>query len=132
MIQDMMQLLGVGLLSAVFATVIKKQSGELSVLLSLGACLMIGILFLGFLNPILQFADRLRQLSGLDMELMTPLLKCIGITLLSQIASTVCADAGQGSIGKMIEICASALALYTALPLFEAVLTMIEKLGGRG
>lgn len=130
MIQELMQIMVVGLISAIFATVLKKHCGELSILLGLGTGALICIVFLKLLQPILSFLEELRKLSSLSQELMDPLLKCLGIGLLSQICVNICSDSGQTAIGKMIEISGCILCLYVSLPLFRGVISLLGSLGG--
>ena len=126
----LIQVTALGMIAALLATLLKKHSAEAAMLLSLAACILIALLLLELLKPIFSFLNELRSLSGVDSALLTPMLKAVGIALLTQIASNVCADAGQGAIGKLIELCGGVLALYVALPLFEAVIKMIQTMGG--
>ena len=80
-------------------------------------------------EPVVDFLKKLRNISGLDEALMQPLLKTVGIGLLTQISANVCADAGENAIAKLIEVCGGVLALYVSIPLLEAVLQMMEGLG---
>ena len=118
--------------AALAATVLKKHSAETALLLSLTACVLIALVLLQILDPILDFLQRLRSLSGLDQALMTPMLKAVGISFLTQFASNICADAGQSAIAKLVELSGSILALYVSLPLFEAVLDMVQTMGSGG
>ena len=121
----------IGIIAVIFATVLKKHCTELSLLLGLGTGVIIGIFFLRLLKPILSFAEELRQLSGLSSELLEPVIKCLGIGILSQISVNVCSDSGQNAIGKMIEISGCVLCLYVSLPLFRGVITLLGSLGNR-
>lgn len=121
-----------GVSAAIAATVLKKQAGESAMLLSIAACVLIAILLLEIVEPILDFVQELRGLTGLDSALMTPVLKAVGIGFLTQIASNICTDAGQGAIAKLVELSGSILALYVSLPLFRAVIQMIQTMGGGG
>ena len=50
--------------------------------------------------------------------------------ILTQLASTVCADAGENAVAKTVELCGGALAVCVALPLMEAVLELLQTMGG--
>ena len=130
MIQDLLRVMVVGLVAVIFATVLKKHCSDISVLLGLSAGILIGIFFLRALKPVTDFIDELRDLSGLDPELLEPVIKCLGIGFLSQISVNVCKDSGQSAIGKMIEISGSVLCLYISIPLFRNVLSLLSTLGG--
>ena len=130
MIQELLQILVLGIVTVIFATVLKKHSGEVSVLLGLSATVILGLFFLKLIQPILSFAEELRELSGLEGDLLEPVVKCMGIGLLSQICVNICTDSGQSAIGKMIEASGCVLCLYLSLPLFRGVLSLLGALGG--
>ena len=128
--ESFLQVAVLGLLTVIFTNLLRKNNRELSIILSLAACVIIAVILIQLAKPLIEFMERLRSVSGLDKGLLSPLIKTIGIGLLTQISSNICADAGENAIAKLIEVCGGVLALYVALPLFEAVLEMMESLGG--
>lgn len=128
--QEFLQVAVIGVVTVVFAALLKRNSGELAILLTIGACVLMGVLIVRMTEPVLTFLGKLRNLAGLDTELMTPLLKTVGIGLLTQLAASVCTDAGESAIAKLIELCGSVLAIYLALPLLEAVIDLIQSMSG--
>ena len=83
-----------------------------------------------FLQPVAELLARLRRAGNLDGDMVAILLKTAGVALLTEVGDTVCADAGEGSLGKMIRVCGGAAALYLALPLLTAVLDLLEQMIG--
>lgn len=128
--QTFVHVLIIGIIAVIFSAILKKNNAELAVLLSLGACVLIALLLLNLTEPLLDFFAKLRDLSGLDRQMMTPLLKTIGVGLLTQICATVCDDAGEKAVAGLIEVCGGLLALYVSLPLLEAVIQMVETMSG--
>ena len=129
--QSLLQIAVIGLLAVIFTSLLRKNNKELAIVLSLSVCAVIGVLLVQLAEPVVDFLKKLRNISGLDEALMQPLLKTVGIGLLSQISANVCADAGENAIAKMIEVCGGVLALYVSIPLLEAVLERMEVLGNR-
>ncbi|MDR0889358.1 MAG: stage III sporulation AC/AD family protein [Oscillospiraceae bacterium] len=128
--QDFIRIAIIGVVMTVLAATLKKSGAELSVLLTVAVCIIIGLVAMRLIEPVLDFLVTLRSLSGMNTELMTPLLKTVGIALITQICSSVCADAGENAIAKLIELCGGILAIYVALPLLEAVIAMIRTMSG--
>lgn len=128
--QGLLQATVVGIVTVLLSAMLRKTNHELGILLTLAACVLIGLLLLKLAEPIVEFMAKLRNLAGLDKTLTEPILKTIGIGLMTQIGATVCADAGENAIAKMIEVCGGALALYVSLPLLEAVLSLIDTMSG--
>lgn len=120
----------IGVITVIVASLLKKTSRELALLLSIAACILISLILLQLAKPVVDFFSKLRDLAGLDKNLMTPMLKTLGIGLLTQLCATVCADADENAVANLIELCGGILALYVALPLLEAVIDMVQTMSG--
>ena len=64
--------------------------------------------------------DELLENTGLERELFTPLLKIIGISLVSRLGADLCKDAGQGALSSLVELSGTLCALLAAAPLLAA------------
>ena len=128
--QGLLQATVIGVVTVLLTAMLRRNNKELGILLTLAACLLIGLLLVQLAEPVVEFLSKLRNIAGLDKTLTEPILKTIGIGLVTQIGATVCADAGENAIAKLIEVCGGALALYVSLPLMEAVLSMIDTMSG--
>lgn len=126
----MLQICGLGILTAVLALVLKRDNAVLGTLLSGACCIMLGIVAVQILQPVIEFLRTLQQTAGLNENLMAPLMKTVGIGILTQIATAICQDAGQAAVAKMVELCGSILALYLSLPLLTAVLSLLNQMTG--
>lgn len=122
------KLSALSVLAALMILVIKKQSPELALILSLCACALGAILVLEGVSPVLQLAHSLADRAGLEPTLAAPLWKCLGLGLLTELSSGICADAGQGALAKLVELGGGVLCLCVSLPLVQAVLALIEGL----
>jgi len=89
--------------------------------------LVIGAGF-SYLSSVFSFFGRLQQLIGLDNDLLQILLKAVGVAIMGEIAGLVCADAGQASMGKAVQILTAAVILWISLPLYSQILSLIEEL----
>ncbi len=128
--QGLLQAAVIGIVTVLLTAMLRKNSPELGILLTLAACVLIGLLLVQLAEPVIEFLAKLRNIAGLDKTLTEPILKTIGIGLITQIGATVCADAGENAIAKLIEVCGGILALYVSLPLLEAVLSLIDTMSG--
>lgn len=126
--EDALKLTALGLTAAVLAVVVRKQSPEMALALTLCACALgAGLLFSGF-RPVLELLRSLAKRAELEEDLTAPLWKCLGLGLLTEFAAAVCSDAGQTALGKLIELGGGLLCVAVSLPLLQAVLALIEEL----
>lgn len=119
-----------GLVSVILILTLRGKNSEFALVVSLACCCMIALSAVNILKPVLDFLDRLRSLGNLDHQMVDILLKIVGIGFLGELSVTVCADSGNSAIGKMLQVLASAVIVYLALPLFSALLELVERIMG--
>ena len=113
------------LIGLILVLVVGRQSRDLGMLLSLAVCVLLALGAMEFLEPVMELLNELKRLGELDGGAVGILLRCAGIGMISELAGLLCADAGEGAIGKALQICANAAILWLSLPLLRQVLTMI-------
>ena len=116
--------------AVVFCVLLRDTQKPMSALLSIFVC--VGIFWMGisFLKPIFEVFHKLRKLSGISDELTKPLMKVVGIGLLSNIMTGICADAGETALGKTLEMAGILISVHASLPLILSVSELVEKLIG--
>lgn len=101
----LLQVAGLGLIAVLLGLVLKKGNGVLALLLTLAACAAMTVSIVRLAEPVVSFLSELRQLAGLEPALLQPLLRTVGIGLLTQLTASVCADAGESTVARLIELC---------------------------
>ena len=117
---------GAAMIAVVLILTIRRQNGEMALILSVMTCCMLLIAGLKLLQPVFAFLRRLQNIGQLDADMTAILLKSVGISLLSEIADLICKDSGNEATGKALGVICTAAILYLALPVFDALLTILE------
>ena len=118
------------MLTVILCLALGKQGKETGLLLTLGVCCMIGVLTLTYLRPVVDFIYELQSIGQLDSGMLEILLKAVGIGLIGEIASLICADAGNAALGKALQLLSAAVILWLAIPLLTQLLKLIQQLLG--
>ena len=113
------------LIGLILTLVISKQSKDMSLLLTLAVCVLVCLGALEFLEPVTELLRELRRLGGLDSEAVSILMKASLIGLLSELMGLVCADVGEGALGKALQILSNAAVLWLSIPLLRQLITMV-------
>ena len=117
-----------GLLIAVVLGLILGK--DMTVMLSLAICAMGTVVAIHYLQPVLSFLKQMEKAANFQGESFQILVKILGISMVSEIAGMICADAGSGSMGKIVKILTSAVTLWIALPVFQSVLSVLQQILG--
>ena len=118
------------LIAVILGLVLGKQEKDISVMLSMAVCAMVAVIALNYLEPVLDLLRRLETLGNLGGEMLTVLLKALGIALVAEIAGMVCNDSGNGALGRTLQILGTAAVLWLSIPIFEAFLNLIQEILG--
>lgn len=125
-----LQVCGAVLLALILVLTLKSNSKESGTILAIAVCCMTALAALHYLQPVISFLHMLKELSGLDGDMVAILLKTTGIGIVAEIANLVCKDAGNESMGKSLQLLGSAVILYLSIPLFTALIDLLQKVLG--
>ena len=101
---------------------------EMGLVLSAAVCAMLALAAVEYLEPVMDLLRRLDELGRLDGAMIAILLKCVGIGLITEIAGMICADSGNASLAKALQLLGTAVTLWLAVPLFDGLLTLIQEI----
>lgn len=118
------------LICVVFGVVLARSNKESAILLSIAGCCMLLVTMLYYLTPIMDFVQRLKILGNLDSDVLGVLLKAVGIALIGEVVSLICTDAGNGALGKLLQMLVAAVILWLSIPLLHKLIDLIENILG--
>ena len=119
--EDILKIAAAAVAAAVCAVVVKQRAQEVGLVLSLAAGALVLTMALGAV-------DELGEAAGLSPAVLAPVLKTVGIAILTHISAEVCRDAKESGIAAFVETAGAAVALCVALPLLRAVLDTVTGL----
>ena len=118
------------LIALVLYLILAKQGKDFSLLLTVAVCCMVAGAAMTYLEPVIVFFKKLQALGQIDTEMLTIILRAVGIGLLSEITCLICTDAGNAALGKTLQLLASAVILWMSVPLFNSLITLVEEVLG--
>ena len=118
------------LITVILGLAVGKQEKDIAVVLTMTVGCILGVFAISYLEPVLDLLRELESVGQLQSGMLGILLKAVGIALTAEIAGMICADAGNGSLGKTLQLLGSAVILYLSIPIFQAFLTLIREILG--
>ena len=119
---------GIGIVSTAFVIILKQYRPEFA----FGAALAAGIILLFFsvscFTEIIKTINDFIDISNAGKEKYEILIKCLGICMVTKIASETCKDCGENSIVSKIDLAGKAVVLTFSMPLFQEVIFIIKDL----
>lgn len=122
---DILKLAAIAIVAAICAVVVKKNVQELGLVLALAAGVLILSQALGAIESIRDLLETLADTAGLSPAILAPVVKTVGIAIVTHVSAEVCRDAKEGGIAAFLETAGAACALLVTLPLMRSVLDMV-------
>ena len=126
--EDILKVAAVAIVAAICAVVVKKNVQELGMVLALAAGVLILTFALGAIGSVRDVLDTLAETAGLEPAVLAPVIKTVGIAIITRGTAEVCRDAKESGIAAFVETAGAAAALFVALPLVQAVLNTVTGL----
>lgn len=124
-----MELFAIGvcaLCAVLFAALVQKSNKEYAILISLAAATVLLLAVLDRATPVLRQVESLSSSGALGGEAVELMLRAVGITVVGQVVSRLCKDAGESALSYTVELAARVTVLAAALP---ALGKLLEYLG---
>ena len=124
--ETVVQIAAVCLAAAILGAVLRQHSPETAAVLGLAVCAGVGVL--RGLAEVLVMLEELAAAGGLQEGLFTPLVKTLGIALVSRLGGEICRDAGQGAMAAVLDTAGAFGAVLVSLPLVRAAWELLRTL----
>lgn len=124
------QAVGGALIAVILCSLVSTQSRDISLLLSLAVCCLVLLAAVNFLKPVVELIKQLQEAGKLDSQLLQTIFKAVGIGLIAELASLICADAGNSALGRAVEVLAAAAVLWLSIPLMTSLLELVQEMAG--
>lgn len=119
---------GILAVTAFLVVLLRQYRPEIAVGLSIAAGTGVTLLLLGMLAEPLRTVSNWLVKGGVDEDVITLLLKALGICLLTQMTADVCRDAGDSSLAARAELAGKGAILLLILPVFVQIVDLAVSL----
>ena len=118
----------IAIISAILSITIRRYNQELSILVSIGASVIILLSVIEYLLTGIDTVVMMLEHANINAQYIIILLKVIGICFVTEFACDCTKEAGYDSLTSNIAIAGRIVVLVTAMPMFKSVLTLVTSL----
>jgi stage III sporulation protein AD len=120
-----LQVIIVGVLSAVLVLTVKRQSPEIALLITIAASVLIFIMVLPGLAYSIGVLTHIGDLLDGGSRYVGLTLRVIGVAYMAELGASVCADAGENAIAAKIDLAGRLIILVMAMPVVAEIIQLI-------
>lgn len=111
--------------TAVITLILKEQGSGFHQLVSITGTVIAGLFAVNSIIPVLEYAGGMGSVSP---DILQLLIRTLGISYLTDFASSICRDTGETSLATSVELCGKAEIIVLSLPLFKQLMEFCTSL----
>lgn len=116
----------IGIAAVFLALPLKKEKGEFTLLIVIAAAALIFLYSIARIQVVADFLSEMAASLPIEKTYLQVLLKMLGITYIADFASSICREAGYGSIGEQMEIFAKLSIITLSIPVLMYMVDVIK------
>ena len=122
------QLIGIALITAVAALILKGTKPELAFAVSIAGSIILLLFVLETFQGTVSIFSTIAQKTGIESSLVKIILKMVGIGYLVEFSAGILSDFGEKALADKLVFCGKIVILVLAVPIIESVLNLIIRL----
>ena len=119
------QVVATGVLSAVLAITLKKQSPEIALIITIAATVLIFLMVLPMLTQAIGVLTNVGAMLDGGMQYVSLALRVIGVAYMAELGASVCADAGETAIATKIDLGGRVIIMVLAMPVVVDIIGVV-------
>ncbi|MGJ7921314.1 stage III sporulation protein AD [Neobacillus sp. LXY-4] len=125
---EILQIVGIALVSTFLALIIKEQKPNFAFLLIVFVGCAIFLFLVDKIYEVVNMIEKIAINAKVNLVYVETILKIIGIAYIAEFAAQITKDAGQGAVASKIELAGKILILAMAIPILTVMIETIIKL----
>lgn len=115
-----------GIVGILVAIQFRSQKPEYSTYIGLAIGILIFCSTIKEFKAVLEQFERIQGYLGTGKSYLSTLMKVIGITYICEFSSSICKDAGYGTVAEQIELLGKLAVMVAGLPILFAVIEQMQ------
>ena len=118
----------IAVVACLMALVVKKDAPQMASLITIIAGIYLLLYILSCTSQVIDGINAVMSFCNVDTESIMPLIKILGISVVSKITSEICRDMGEGAMAAKIELLGVVLAVIITLPVLNDIIGIFNNL----
>ena len=123
--EEIIKIVGIGLIALVIAIVLKQYRPEYAIYVSIVAGILILVFIMSKITGIINLLKSISDKTYINKKFLSILLKITGIAIITEFAVSICTDAGEKAIASKIEIGSKVIIIAMSIPIISSLLELI-------
>lgn len=126
--EQLLKIAAGAVMAALCAMMLRRNAGEFAVLIMLAAGAWVITMSAQAITDVVSALSRLARVAQLETELVQPVIKVVGLSVITRVAGETCRAAGEGGIAAFVEVAGTVLALAASVPLVIGVVELLAEM----
>lgn len=123
--EEIIKILGIGIVSLILIIILKQYKPEFSIYVSIIAGILIMWLVFDKLTQIINLVQAISTKTNINNKFLGIIIKITGIALVTEFAVSICKDSGESAIANKIELGSEIIIISMSIPIISSLLEIM-------
>ncbi len=125
---ELLQIIGIGLVTAIITLIVKQYRPEIGIMLPILATCTILAILIPYINSAIHMFEDIAGQVGIENQYLKIVIKIIGVTYICQFSAELCKDSGESALAGRIEFAGKIVVLVISMPIVYQILEVVTKI----
>jgi len=125
---DIFKIIIIAFVSVAMCMILKQTRPEFAMLTALMTIIVIIFFSMNYVGQVVDLIKDLSNKAGMSLEVITIILKIIGISYIVEFASNICKDSGENAIASKVEFAGKCIILVLGMTIIGNFVNTISKI----
>lgn len=125
---NILKFLFIAIILTVVYVLFNKYKPEYAIIIQVASVAIIGFYVISFVGDVLETSKNIAELSNINIEFFSLLIKALGIAILTKMATEICNDGDNTSLAYTVELGGKVIILSLCIPMIKAVAGLAVKI----
>jgi len=125
---EIVKIIGIAITALIIIIILKQYRPEFVIYVSLIAGSIILFLIFDKLEGIISLLNNLSNVSGVNGQFLSILIKITGIAFLTEFAVSICNDSGESAIANKVDLGGKVIIISMSIPIISSLLETLLKI----
>ena len=124
---DIIKIIGIAFIAVIIIVILKQYRPEFAIYASIIAGVLILALASNTLSGIIDMIKSISSKTNINSEFLVILIKITGIAILTEVAVSICKDAGESAIASKVDVGGKIIIISMSIPIINALIDTVVK-----
>lgn len=123
--EEIFKIIGISLITTISVLIVKPTKPDIALVLGVAGSIIVFFYIVDLLESVLGLFEYVMEVTNLDSELFTLLIKIVGVGYITEFSAHICQDSGNGTMASKLLLAGKLVIFVMSIPIITSLIELI-------